>query len=572
MVLSTCHQGIKETLCFNFQTMMVTETVVKKLKIKIGSKTVGTRCEIDAHENEAKININNDTQSRQKSLDDKNKPGMNIKFKLPVPVPANSNKRGPQATVDAEKVKRRKMDRSIKQQCGTILEGLMTHKLGWAFLKPVDPVAFNIPDYFDIITNPMDLGTIKSKLRNNLYSTIEEFAADIRLVFANCMRYNPPMNEFHVMAKELNCFFNKKWKVMEAKWKSKSRTGEHSCLLNPNGNDSQDANKYCHRKTPLHVSLMTTKRLMRVEDKHELKKELSELLRGKVIDTMQSALQKFGLAVMGKGNLKVDLDMLDDETLWELKRVLNAALDARDIRAESAEVTQHVLSGKTSHKDTKLSVSSVDPKVDSCGSPCKCCPQEIGSQKEVEIPSFDHSSCATTTATGCASLVDAQLSPTKALRAAMLKSRFAETIFKANHKDDVVDPSKLQQEKEKLQKQQLAEKARIEEQIKAAETSARMRVETELKIQREREREAARIALEKMERTVDLDDNLKILKDLEKLCQCPRSNDILVYGVGVNLSEARNPLERLGLYIKEEILQEEEAVLNEDGEEGEILV
>ncbi|CAH9079462.1 unnamed protein product [Cuscuta europaea] len=552
--------------------MMVTETVVKKLKIKIGSKTVGTRCEIDAHKNGAKINMNNDTQSRQKSPDDKNKPGMNIKFKLPVPVPANSNKRGPQVTVDAEKVKRRKMDRSIKQQCGTILEGLMTHKLGWAFLKPVDPVAFNIPDYFDIITNPMDLGTVKSKLRNNLYSSIEEFAADIRLIFANCMRYNPPMNEFHDMAKELNCFFNKKWKVMEAKWKSKSRSGEESCLLNPNGNDSQDANKYCHRKTPLHVSLMTTKRLMRVEDKHQLKKELSELLRGKVIDTMQSALQKFGLAVMGKGNLKVDLDMLDEETLWELKRVLNAALGARDIRAESAEVTQHVLFGKTSHKDTKLPVSSVDPKVDSCGSPCKCCPQGIGAQKEIESRSFDHSSCATTTATGCASLVDAQLSPTKALRAAMLKSRFAETIFKANHKDDVVDPSKLQQEKEKLQKQQLAEKARIEEQIKAAEASARMRVDTELKIQREREREAARIALEKMEKTVDLDDNLKILKDLEKLCQCPRSNDILVCGVGVNLSEARNPLERLGLYIKEEILQEDEAVLNEDGEEGEILI
>ena len=27
--------------------------------------------------------------------------------------------------------------------------------------KPVDPVALNIPDYFDVIKNPMDFSTIK---------------------------------------------------------------------------------------------------------------------------------------------------------------------------------------------------------------------------------------------------------------------------------------------------------------------------------------------------------------------------------------------------------------------------
>ncbi len=32
------------------------------------------------------------------------------------------------------------------------------------FHKPVDPVLLGIPDYFDIIKNPMDFSTIKVKL------------------------------------------------------------------------------------------------------------------------------------------------------------------------------------------------------------------------------------------------------------------------------------------------------------------------------------------------------------------------------------------------------------------------
>ncbi len=38
---------------------------------------------------------------------------------------------------------------------------LMSHEYGWVFSSPVDPIQLNIPDYFDVIKNPMDLGTIK---------------------------------------------------------------------------------------------------------------------------------------------------------------------------------------------------------------------------------------------------------------------------------------------------------------------------------------------------------------------------------------------------------------------------
>jgi bromodomain-containing factor 1 len=38
------------------------------------------------------------------------------------------------------------------------------HRLAGPFLKPVDDVALNIPDYYYIIKEPMDLQTINNNL------------------------------------------------------------------------------------------------------------------------------------------------------------------------------------------------------------------------------------------------------------------------------------------------------------------------------------------------------------------------------------------------------------------------
>ncbi|XVF23544.1 hypothetical protein REPUB_Repub13aG0047800 [Reevesia pubescens] len=154
-------------------------------------------------------------------------------------------------------------------------------------------------------------------------------------------------------------------------------------------------------------------------------------------------------------------------------------------------------------------------------------------------------------------IVDMQMSPKKALRAAMLKNRFADTIFKAQtmllFHGDTADPVKIQQEKEKLETRLREEKAKVEAHIRAAEAVAKMKAEVGLK--RKRERESARIALEKMENTAGIELNLEIVKELDVLSGCSLSRG--------------NPLHQLGLFIKEEYLKDDndEAILNEDLEE-----
>jgi hypothetical protein len=54
------------------------------------------------------------------------------------------------------------------------------------FNIPVDAEGLGIPDYIEVVKNPMDFGTVRSKLEKNEYPGVEEMLADVRLVSANC--------------------------------------------------------------------------------------------------------------------------------------------------------------------------------------------------------------------------------------------------------------------------------------------------------------------------------------------------------------------------------------------------
>ena len=70
----------------------------------------------------------------------------------------------------------------IKAKLLKILSTIIMLEESYKFLEPVDYVKYNIPDYPEIIKYPKDLGSIKQKLENDGYETIQEFLNDIQLV------------------------------------------------------------------------------------------------------------------------------------------------------------------------------------------------------------------------------------------------------------------------------------------------------------------------------------------------------------------------------------------------------
>ena len=81
------------------------------------------------------------------------------------------------------------------------------------FRDPVDPVAHNVPDYLNVIKDPMDLGTIDRRLRQRgikpglPYTTVDEVVRDVRLVFKNCYTYNGDTHPVSALASKVSDLF-----------------------------------------------------------------------------------------------------------------------------------------------------------------------------------------------------------------------------------------------------------------------------------------------------------------------------------------------------------------------------
>ncbi|XP_057673616.1 bromodomain-containing protein 4 isoform X1 [Corythoichthys intestinalis] len=101
--------------------------------------------------------------------------------------------------------------------CSSLVREMLSKKhttYAWPFYKPVDVAALGLHDYHDIIKHPMDLSTIKAKLENRQYRDPQEFAADVRLMFSNCYKYNPPDHEVVGMARKLQDVFEMRFAKM----------------------------------------------------------------------------------------------------------------------------------------------------------------------------------------------------------------------------------------------------------------------------------------------------------------------------------------------------------------------
>ncbi|KAM4719355.1 bromodomain-containing protein 3-like [Anableps anableps] len=101
--------------------------------------------------------------------------------------------------------------------CSNILKEMLSKKhsaYAWPFYLPVDAKALGLNDYHDIIKYPMDLSTVKKKMDGGEYQDAQQFAADVRLIFSNCYKYNPSHHSVVGMARKLQGVFEQKFAKM----------------------------------------------------------------------------------------------------------------------------------------------------------------------------------------------------------------------------------------------------------------------------------------------------------------------------------------------------------------------
>merc|ERR1712235_183524 len=260
----------------------------------------------------------------------------------PTKRPSRSNqKRRP----DPEKMfddgpKRTKPDskkREIKG-CKQVLKELMQKKhqqYAWPFYQPVDVKALGLHDYYEVIKKPMDLSTVQKNMDNDIYKTKDEFADDVRLIFSNCLTYNPPEHEVVGMANRLKKVFEAKLTDIFTNQEAANDNGESDSDDTIGESDSDDER---------------TRKLHAIQKKlREVQEQLAYLtdLQARLMKAGRRKKKKEGLGA-GKGGSKkdgegavYDFDSEDDNTpmTYDEKRQLSL-----DINRLPSDKLGHVVS------------------------------------------------------------------------------------------------------------------------------------------------------------------------------------------------------------------------------------
>jgi hypothetical protein len=101
------------------------------------------------------------------------------------------------------------------RKCHNLLQKLKKHTAAGPFLYPVDVVGLGLTDYYDIVHEPMDLSTVEHQLKTNQYSSVAQFAADIRKIWNNAFLYNLQGTQIHYMTMEMSAYFEKLFRDIE---------------------------------------------------------------------------------------------------------------------------------------------------------------------------------------------------------------------------------------------------------------------------------------------------------------------------------------------------------------------
>lgn len=104
--------------------------------------------------------------------------------------------------------------------CKELTEKMLSRNICKAFDHPINELDENVPDYYQKIKNPMDLGTVNRKLNNKMYRNVAEWISDVETIWLNAMKFNKEGTPFHLIALEMQSWFRKQ--VSKQAWNTKT--------------------------------------------------------------------------------------------------------------------------------------------------------------------------------------------------------------------------------------------------------------------------------------------------------------------------------------------------------------
>jgi hypothetical protein len=95
------------------------------------------------------------------------------------------------------------------RECLAVMEELLSYRISSMFSQPVDPDRDQCPTYFEVVSRPMDLGTVCNKLRNHEYESISVWQQDVHQVWDNAILFNGRNSMVAMLARQMQMVFRK---------------------------------------------------------------------------------------------------------------------------------------------------------------------------------------------------------------------------------------------------------------------------------------------------------------------------------------------------------------------------
>jgi len=247
------------------------------------------------------------------------------------------------------------------ESCKSVLTAVMNHRFGFPFLQPVDPVALNIPDYFDVIKHPMDFGTIRKKLYAGEYEDVADFTADAYLVFSNACTYNHPGTDVFIMTETLRDFFSKKMKPIEDRERRSKNKGERNLhdIKKTVGTIQADLKQ---------LSAVDKSQVpMTKNDMRKLSATINSLSY-KHLNTIIQIIQESMPSLGGEGELEIDLNSLDTVTLRKLEAFVATVKRKKSKKKSNLSHSQRELA-KKSQEGTAREIETVQRQIEQLRDP-----------------------------------------------------------------------------------------------------------------------------------------------------------------------------------------------------------
>jgi hypothetical protein len=229
-------------------------------------------------------------------------------------------------------------------KCLQTLQKLMSQRRSHWFNTPVDPIKLKLPDYFNVIAKPMDLGTIQEQLLANQYDSVEQFAADVRLVWSNALLYNRHGDAVWCKAKEYSALFEellKRWFVPCSSTKIPS--GKKALSMIAGQKEVMSSKPSCLPDSSSVVTqsyemgMETTicppvKKAANFKEKQQLKKDIlclpSDKLR-ELVQILRDCKACFGGASIDDESIEVDIETMDPNTFHKLRVFVDGVIEEK---------------------------------------------------------------------------------------------------------------------------------------------------------------------------------------------------------------------------------------------------